>query len=64
MDGQGRHLKLELAVTPLVGNMIALAEHGSRGAILVLADASTFLGERAPAKADKDQPDLPMGNAA
>jgi hypothetical protein len=41
---KGGDLKLELAVTPLVENMIALAEHGSRGAILVLADASTFLG--------------------
>jgi hypothetical protein len=60
---KGGDLKLEMAVTPLVENMIALAEHGSRGAILVLSDASTFLGERAPAKADKDQPDLPMGKA-
>jgi hypothetical protein len=60
---KGGDLKLELAVTPLVGNMIALAEHGSRGAILVLADASTFMGERALARADKDQPDLPIGKA-
>jgi hypothetical protein len=58
---KGGDLKLELAVTPLVVNMIALAEHGSRGAVLVLADASDFMGERAPAKADKDQPDMPIG---
>jgi hypothetical protein len=57
---KGGDLKLELAVTPLVENMIALAEHGSRGAVLVLADAADFMGERAPAKPDPDQPDLPM----
>jgi hypothetical protein len=61
---KGGDLKLELAITPLVDNMIALAEHGSRGAVLVLADASEFIGEQAPAKADKDQPDLPIGKAA
>jgi hypothetical protein len=57
-------IKLELSVTPLVDNMVALAEHGSRGAVLVLADPSEFIGEQAPAKADKDQPDLPIGKAA
>jgi hypothetical protein len=62
---KGDGLKLELAVTPLVDNMIALAEHGSRGAVLVLADAADFIGQRAPAKPDPDQPDLPMhGKAA
>jgi hypothetical protein len=61
---KGSDLKLELAVTPLVENMHALAEHGSRGAVLVLADASSFIGERAKAAADKDQPDLPIGKAA
>lgn len=62
---KGGDLKLELAITPLVENMIALAQHGSRGAVLVLADASDFMGERAPAKPDPDQPDLPMeGKAA
>jgi hypothetical protein len=61
---KGGDLKLELAVTPLVDNMIALAEHGSRTAVLVLVDHSEFMGERAPAKADKDQPDLPMSGKA
>lgn len=57
-------IKLELSVTPLVENMIALAEHGSRGAVLVLADAADFIAARAPAKADPNQPDLPIDNAA
>ena len=62
---KGGDLRLELAVTPLVDNMIALAEHGSRGAVLVLADAENFVGARAPARPDPDQPDLPMqGKAA
>lgn len=62
---KGGDLKLELAVTPLVGNMIALAEHGSRGAVLVLSDAEDFVGARAAAKPDPDQPELPMqGKAA
>jgi hypothetical protein len=60
----GDRLKLELSITPLVENMIALAEHGSRGAVLVLADAADFISERAKAVADKNQPDLPMGEAA
>lgn len=61
---KGGDLKLELAVTPLVDNMIALAEHGNRTAVLVLVDHSEFIGERAPAKADKDQPDLPISDQA
>jgi hypothetical protein len=61
---KGGDLKLELAITPLVNNIIALAEHGNNTAVLVLADASEFIGEQAPAKADKNQPDLPLGKAA
>jgi hypothetical protein len=57
-------LKIELQVANLVTNICALAEHGSGNAVLVLADADQFLGERAPAKPDPDQPPLPMGKAA
>lgn len=56
-------LKVELSVTSLVDNLIALAEHGSRTAVLVLVDHAEFIGERAPAKADKDQPDM-LGDQA
>jgi AmiR/NasT family two-component response regulator len=55
-------IKLEIETAALVDNIAKLAEHGKAAAILVLADPSEYIGERAPAKADKDQPDLPMGD--
>jgi hypothetical protein len=60
------NIKVEFAVTSLVSNICALAEHGKAQAVLVLSNASEFIGEHAPAKADPDQPDLPMqeGKAA
>jgi hypothetical protein len=59
-------IKVEFSVTSLVANICALAEHGKTQAVLVLSNASEFIGEHAPAKPDPDQPDLPMqeGKAA
>ena len=58
-------IKVELNVTSLVSNICALAEHGKAAAVLVLSNASDFIGEHAPARPDPDQPDLPMeGKAA
>jgi hypothetical protein len=59
-------IKVELNVSSLVSNICALAEHGKASAVLVLSNASEFIGEHAPAKPDPDQPDLPMqeGKAA
>lgn len=57
-------IKLELEASSLVENITALAEHGNGAAVLVLAEPSMFIGERGPAKADKDQPDLPIDKAA
>lgn len=37
-------------------NVVALADHQSASAVLVLTDAADFIGERAAAKADPDQP--------
>lgn len=53
-------VKLEVNALQTVGNIAALAEHGTKGAVLILVDSSVFFGERAPAKPDKDQPDLPI----
>ena len=53
-------IKVELNVSSLVSNICALAEHGKASAVLVLSNASEFIGEHAPAKPDPDQPDLPM----
>lgn len=57
-------IKLELEASSIVENIHALAEHGNGAAVLVLAEPSVYIGERAPAKADKDQPDLPIDKAA
>lgn len=57
-------IKLELEASSLVENITALAEHGNNTAVLVLAEPSMYIGERAPAVADKDQPDLPIDKAA
>lgn len=57
-------IKLEVQAASLVDNIHKLAEHGNAAAILVLADPAEYIGERAPVKADKEQPDLPINNAA
>jgi hypothetical protein len=57
-------IKLEVEASSLVENIHKLAEHGNSAAILVLTDPTDYIGERAPAKADKDQPDLPIDKAA
>lgn len=57
-------IKLELEATSLVENITALAEHGTGSAVLVLSEPGVYFGEKAPAKADKDQPDLPIDKAA
>lgn len=51
-------VKLEVIAAATVDNINRLAEQGTGAAILVLTDAAEFFGEKAPAKADKDQPDL------
>ena len=43
------------------GNGAALAQHGNGAALLILAEPQDYYGERAPAKAKKDQPKLPLG---
>lgn len=52
--------KVEFLAASLVDNIVALAEHGKTSAVLVLADSSEFIGERAPAKPDPDQKALPV----
>lgn len=60
-------VKLEVIASSSVDNITKLAEHGTGGAVLVLAEVSAFFGERKAAKPDPDQPDLPIdgeGDAA
>lgn len=55
---KGVEIKLSSASTLEAINK--LAAHGKASAVLVLAEASEFFGERAPQKAQKNQPDLPL----
>lgn len=53
-------IKLKVNASGSVEDITKLAEHGGGSAILVFADAAEYFGARAEAKADKDQPDLPI----
>lgn len=53
-------VEIKLAAAATVETIVRLAEHGKGGAILVLARASDYFGERATAKPDKDQRRLPL----
>jgi len=52
-------IELKCAASSLIENITHLAEHGPSPAVLVLAEASAFFGERAPAKPMKNQPNIP-----
>lgn len=54
-----KNLEIKLGAVPSVTNITILAEHGNSGALLILAEASDYFGERAPAKPSKDQATLP-----
>ena len=56
-----KNLEIKLGSAPSVSNITMMAEHGNGGALLILAEPSDYFGERAPAKPDKDQPPLPLG---
>lgn len=53
-------IKLEVGASGSVEDITKLAEHGTGSAILVFAEPSAFFGQRKPAEADKDQPELPI----
>jgi len=56
-------VEIKLAASSTVETINRLAEHGKGAAVLVLAEAADFYGERVPATPDKDQPDLLIGVA-
>lgn len=53
-------LKLAITASNTMDNITKVASHGKMGAVLVLSEVSNYLGERARAKPDKDQPPLPL----
>jgi hypothetical protein len=59
--GVEKGMKVELTTIDSVDNITKLAEHGTREAILVLAQMSKFMGERRPPpKPHPDEPELPI----
>lgn len=53
-------LKLAITASNTMDNITKVASHGKMGAVLVLSEVSNYLGERSPAKPDKDQSPLPL----
>lgn len=50
--------KFEAIVTE--SNVVSLADHQAHSAVMVLTDMSDFMGEKGEAKADPDEPNLPL----
>lgn len=59
---KGVEIKLGCAGT--VDNITKLAEHSKHAAVLTLVSPEQFFGEKAEAKPDPDQPELPVDEAA
>ncbi len=53
-------IKAELMAVQTVENIELIAENLNQAGILVFASPDEFLGQKAAANPDKDQPDLPM----
>ncbi|MDR3464185.1 MAG: hypothetical protein P4L76_17925 [Beijerinckiaceae bacterium] len=52
--------EIKLQTNASVANITRLAEHGKGSGVLVLAEAADYFGERAPAKPDKNQREMPF----
>jgi hypothetical protein len=57
-------VEIKIEAQPTIENITKLAEHGKSSAILVLAEASEFVGARSTVEPDKDQPDLDLKDEA
>lgn len=55
---KGGGIKGKFEAPALSGNVLALADHENARAVLVLADPGDYMGERAPAEPDPDEPAL------
>lgn len=53
-------IEIKLGAASSTDNIAKLAEHGNGAALLILAEASDYFGERQPAKPDKNQRRLPL----
>lgn len=57
-------IKAELMAVQTTDNIELIAENLNQAGILVFASPDEFLGQKAAAKPDKDQPDLPIDDSA
>lgn len=55
-----KDIEVKIHASPIALNVELLAAHVKQNAVLILAESADYFGERAPAKPDKDQPDLPF----
>jgi hypothetical protein len=55
-----KDIEVKVHAAPVALNVELLAAHGKQSAVLILAEAADYFGERAPAKPSKDQPNLPL----
>ena len=55
---KGGTIKGKFESRALADHVLKLADHENVGAVLVLADVSDYLGQRAPAKPDPDEPTM------
>jgi len=53
-------IKLEVTAPSTAGNIERLAEHGKGNVLLVFAEPAQYFGARAEARADPDEPGLPL----
>lgn len=53
-------IKMEVVANVTTPNIEQLADNRGRNALLIFVSASDYLGERASASADKDEPELPI----
>ena len=53
-------IKMEVTANVTTPNIERLADNRGRHALLLFVSASDYLGQRAPADADKDEPALPL----
>ncbi|MBW8447895.1 MAG: hypothetical protein K0M49_19905 [Arenimonas sp.] len=53
-------IKAELVCASSVGNIEKVAENISQPAIIIFANPDVFMGEKAPATAEPDEPKLPI----
>jgi hypothetical protein len=55
-----KDIEVKVHAQPIALNVELLAAHGKQSAVLILAEAADYFGERAPQKAAKNQPNLPL----